>query len=238
MSLILDALRKSDHEHSERRAPDVARSQPTTEPSRVPRWVWPVVALLIINMAILIWVLAGSRGNPAAPTRTSPQQTRLTEAPPVVDEGPASVGTEVRSLLAETINDTRAARENPIIDAPIETGRTVRSLQSEATTDSTPKTEPPKASSNNGQGVALQQVSETTISAPLYDPVQAADDWQLDKLTLELHVYSEQPSARFGFINGQKVTEGSRLQAGPTVIEINRQGVVLEYRSSRFQLMP
>ena len=67
MSLILDALRKSDVERSRQQAPQVAANAAAGAPDRGRRWVPPVLALLLVNAALLGWLLL----KPPAPPRDS-----------------------------------------------------------------------------------------------------------------------------------------------------------------------
>lgn len=213
MSLILDALRKSDHQHSERRAPDIARAGESKPRQGSPRWVWPVTALLVFNAAVLTWVLFAREPAPVATqnTTTATAQPAPTLSEPLVRE--TAVRAEVRSLLAETIDDARADR-NAASESP-----------------------PPSTAS---QTALTQQSnrSEPSSAIPIYDPVKASNEWQLPVLQLELHVYTVDPASRFGFINSQKVVEGTSIKEGPRVLEITQQGIILQYRSQRFQLTP
>jgi len=50
-------------------------------------------------------------------------------------------------------------------------------------------------------------------------------------LTVEVHVF--EPGRRFVMINGRRYREGERLQEGPQIVEIVRNGVVMDYRGER-----
>jgi hypothetical protein len=58
----------------------------------------------------------------------------------------------------------------------------------------------------------------------------------LPELRLELHVYSNNPSERFAFVNGSRYREGDTTREGPQVEEITRDGVVMSLRGNRFLL--
>jgi len=49
-------------------------------------------------------------------------------------------------------------------------------------------------------------------------------------------VYATIPADRFVYINNRKYREGTRLQEGPTVERIRRDGVVLNSQGTRFLL--
>jgi general secretion pathway protein B len=58
----------------------------------------------------------------------------------------------------------------------------------------------------------------------------------LPELHLDVHVYSTKPSDRFVYINMRKYHEGAKLQEGPTLERIRRDGVVLNFQGLRFVL--
>ena len=69
------------------------------------------------------------------------------------------------------------------------------------------------------------------------DEVRLNGTLQLTDLHLDIHVYSDIPEERFVFINMAKLREQSQLEEGPAVVEITRDGVILEYQGTTF-LMP
>jgi general secretion pathway protein B len=88
----------------------------------------------------------------------------------------------------------------------------------------TPKAAPPSTPSSSGARIL-------TI-----DEVRVNGTVQLTDLHLDIHVYSDVPAERFAFINMTKLREGSQLEEGPTVTEITRDGVILEYQGTTFLL--
>jgi hypothetical protein len=58
----------------------------------------------------------------------------------------------------------------------------------------------------------------------------------LPELHLDVHVYATRATERFVYVNMRKYHEGARLQEGPTVERIRRDGVVLNYQGLRFVL--
>jgi general secretion pathway protein B len=57
----------------------------------------------------------------------------------------------------------------------------------------------------------------------------------LPALRMSMHVYNDDASRRFATIDGQRVVEGSRLGSA-TVVEIRRDGVVLDVNGQRVLL--
>lgn len=58
----------------------------------------------------------------------------------------------------------------------------------------------------------------------------------LPPLTLELHVYSPDPTQRAVFINGRRYLEGETTLEGADVVSISSEGAVMNYRGQRFLL--
>lgn len=100
MSFILDALKKSETERQRQDAPGIADVPEATESRSTPRWLWLLVALLAVNLAVLVGLmvrpdavtapppetLAREEPEPAEPVREAPAEA----APqPAADESPA-----------------------------------------------------------------------------------------------------------------------------------------------------
>jgi general secretion pathway protein B len=73
-------------------------------------------------------------------------------------------------------------------------------------------------------------------TAPSITEVPAQVTAGLPELSVDLHIYSDDPAKRAVFINGRRYQRGSVLAEGPTVEEITREGAVLSYRGQRFLL--
>jgi general secretion pathway protein B len=58
----------------------------------------------------------------------------------------------------------------------------------------------------------------------------------LPELVLNIHVYSQRPSDRFVLINGERYVEGESVGDGVDLVEIRREGAVVDFRSHRFLL--
>jgi hypothetical protein len=50
---------------------------------------------------------------------------------------------------------------------------------------------------------------------------------------VEVHVYERERGLRFVMVNGKRYKEGERLAEGPQLLEIVREGLVLEYRGEK-----
>ena len=68
------------------------------------------------------------------------------------------------------------------------------------------------------------------------DELRLSGALQIPELHLDILVYSEVPEERFAFINMVKQREQSTLDEGPVVSEITPEGVILDYRGTKFLL--
>lgn len=216
MSLILEALRKSEAERRRGNTPDVAMELPPA-PLRVrnatPTWAWPALAVAVV-VIVLAWWVAGRRDADvlAAPntptTATAPVETAPT-APAVVPRAP--VVSPVTSSSIET--PSAPASEAPPRDtvaAPV-TARTAAA--------STPVAAPARE-------IAPPQPS----NAPPPDPLPTTAS--MSGVKLSMHMWDASADKRFVILNGQRMGEGDR-NGDVQVIAIERDGVVVERDGQR-----
>jgi len=71
---------------------------------------------------------------------------------------------------------------------------------------------------------------------PTISEVSLSGSQALPELHLDVHVYATKPADRFVYINNRKYHEGTKLEEGPTVERIRRDGVVLNDQGIRFLL--
>jgi len=77
---------------------------------------------------------------------------------------------------------------------------------------------------------------ENLESLPSMSEINLTGAQALPELHLDVHVYATTTAERFVYINMRKYHEGAKLQEGPTVERIRRDGVVLNYDGLRFLL--
>ena len=53
------------------------------------------------------------------------------------------------------------------------------------------------------------------------------------QITIQVHVFEQIPAQRFVIVNGRRYREGETLAEGPALVEIVREGLVLDYRGER-----
>jgi len=231
VSLILDALRKSEHQRQRETGPALAVIPESGRAQRLPTWVLVLGALLLLNVLVLAGLLLTQRPDePAAPV-----------AMPVAAPQPGTAASTAPAAGPEI-----APRSTPL-ELPSKPPRNeVRPLTTEVG-------DPPQPSSTASDSAPAR---ETGLRAPAATPAPAAvnasanEDARLPRFTdlvvrgelnvphmhVDIHVFSGDPSERFVFINMRRYNEGQATQEGPSVERITRDGVVMDYQGQRFFL--
>jgi general secretion pathway protein B len=216
MSFILDALRKSELERQRQSGPSIAELPVARHDRRLPWALLAIGLLLAVNAGVLLYFLL--RDTPG----TIPAVDASSTAAPVA-AAPAPV--------------TPAPAPAPAIAAPAVDRPVVDALESEA--DAMPEASlPPPAPDPTLLPNASVTYSAGTVeeSPPPIEDLPAQSTAGLPELSLDLHIYADDPAKRAVFINGRRYQRGGVLVEGPTVEEINRDGAVLSYRGQRFLL--
>ncbi len=217
MSIILDALRKSEHERQRNSGPSLAEIPTAIGKGGHNRWMPLVVALLAINVLIMAGFLLWPDEAPtpglvanAAPEATSKEST------------PAD-----RQRVAAPVTPPAgdAAHAPP-------TNREVRPLSQEVAGSMT-------AAVGTASETPLAGVSGRAPATEIYPTLNellAAGMIALPGMHIDIHVFSNNPAERFVFLNMRKYREGETTREGPAIHSITPQGVVLNHRGTLFLL--
>ncbi len=217
MSFILDALRKSENERQEQASAEFTAIPSAAAPAGAPRWIWILGALLLVNIVVLGFAMlrGGDSAPPAAQAPAPPAEAVATPK-----SGAPSPAVAAESDFAAQVSSLNVARP--------------RSQANEATS-AVPERE--LTESIPGTPAARGPVpASSSLALPTLNEVRLNEGVNLPDLHLDIHVYSGAPSDRFVFINMHKHQEGSVLEAGPRVEEITPDGVILDFRGTRFVL--
>jgi general secretion pathway protein B len=204
MSLILEALRKSEAERRRGNTPDVAMELPPVPAARtrnMPAWVLPASVIAIVALlAGAWWSQHDSGGDTATPIAASPV------AEPAIDASAQLV------VVARPAPATAApATTPPAAAAP---------PASHATVD-----EPPPR--------PIRAMPPAPAPAPAYaGDVADIGATSLPPVKLSMHMWDAAPARRFVILDGQRLAEGER-HGELTVIAIERDGVVVERGGQR-----
>jgi general secretion pathway protein B len=234
MSFILDALKKSEMERQRQSVPGLMDTRLSPKRNRLPLWAVALGVLLGINLLGLTYVLlrkstpAAQAPRPADSARApaagaAPAETRpfspLDGAPEYAPEIPVAP-----AAAAAASGESHRAR----VDGAADTAGEHAAPRSDPLLTHTNTNTNPNADAEAGAAAeeVLPSISEVSLSG-----AQALPDLHLD-----VHVYATQPAERFVYINNRKYHEGAKLQEGPTIERIRRDGVVLNYQGVRFLL--
>jgi general secretion pathway protein B len=244
MSYILDALKKAEHQRDIGQVPGIGSEHPGSMTTRVSRWVYVLLFVLVINAGLLayaLWPESGSTSSPvsassaagsAVPTPLSPAVNPPMNSPRV--EKPAA--SSVISRQAPTVATPPPAMLRPLPPLPPPEPAKTAQVETAGVTDGDAD------SGVRGEGVVSRPVVAVAATRPNDNlPVWPQVSGQLfreinSSLRMDVHVYSEYPEERFILINLKKYNEGEQLQEGPVVDEITPSGVILSFRGQRFRV--
>jgi general secretion pathway protein B len=220
MSFILDALRKSEIERQRQSGPTVAEFPVAREDRRLPIALIAIGVLLALNVAVVLFFLLRRE-----PEREAAPPAQAAAAAPVSVSSPASVAPA--PPRAGAAGDAYAQEgADPYADVPAE-------LYGE------PATLPPDAPDPTllppSQAAAPPTVAFTP-SPTVEDAASVLASTGLPPLTVDLHIFTDDPAKRAVFINGRRYIQGAQIAEGPVVEQITRDGAVLSYRGRRFTL--
>ena len=229
MSFILDALRKSEIERQRQSGPSMAEFPVAREDRRLPVALIAIGALLAINVGVLLFFLLRDHGAPAAAATQVAVATpsSVTSAPPPGARAPATppAAAPLPPPGAPSPLEAEAVAGEDYADTPAEVYGAPATLPPDAPDPTLlPEAQTPHPGVIYGEAPATEDASSVTAATGL------------PELTVDLHIYSENPAKRSVFINGRRYVQGDHIAEGPVVEQITRDGAMLSYRGRRFLL--
>lgn len=209
MSLILEALRKSEAERRRGSTPDVAMELPPTALPRArgnPGWLLPATLLAMLTLAAAWWWLQRNANPP--PPRQELATAPVAEPPIALPPPPAVVPRPMPSPEASSARPAAATSQ-----APANVPEAIAMPTPSPMPIPVPQPMPAPAPADNS-GVA-------DIGATSLPPVK-----------LSMHIWDASPGKRFVILDGQRMGEGDR-NGEVTVVAIERDGVVVERKGQR-----
>ena len=231
MSFILDALKKSESDRQRQSGPALFEVKVAPPRTRLPLWAIAIALLLVVNLAIVAWMMLrhpaarADAANPVAPPANlqgnlaavpAVANAALPQPPPMAATSAAAPASSPGAALPSTANTAPSASPGAADDQNPE--------------DYAPAAEP--APSFGGGHVRR----DTADGVPLYQELSVAPGAHLPQLRLDLHVYAARPQDRFVMINMHKLREGEALPEGVRLESVTPEGAVLSYNGSRFLL--
>lgn len=278
MSLILEALKKSEAERQLGKAPGLTTPMPmrSRDERRSLRVVLTLALLLVATASVAIWWYQTRR---AAPASTSPSGVAVVERESAVEAarsgqidasaGDRQTGRGARADPASSVAEStevpaRNATAVPIYEAPVPIPAPVAappptspelprdpmfdSIEREARAMVASDARVPGASAPAGIEAPSNDASETRV-APVAGDAQTQleqvvrfDQLPLDvrnalpPLKLSMHVYVDESGSRFVLIDGRRYAQGEAISDGLHVVEIRREGALLDFNGRRFLL--
>jgi general secretion pathway protein B len=234
MSLILDALKKSEADRQRQSGPTLLEVRVPQPRRRYPAWVIAVGVLLAVNILLL---LAFVLHRPLAAPVTAPGAGVAAGAAAAVAPVAAPAPTTQGSLPANVAPMAAGATPPPTLlpaSASVDTGFPTAPLRAVPESDTL-------ADGQNSLGNPADDEPAVPAGSPgHYSSLPSFSDvgGDLPALRLDLHVYAQRAADRYALINMHRVHEGDVLPEGARVLAITREGVALDYRGQEFMLHP
>lgn len=226
MSLILDALRKSEAERRRGQSPDLFATPVVPGALPRPTWLryWPVPIIALLLLAALFMF----RQEPSAEPDVEDAGQRSNDAM-AAPSAPATDSPAQSSDAASDSHDSPAVRQPALAPTPpFAHGTPVRPVVASAPID-------PAAQRSAAIVVRTESTDSADETLPPISVLGSADRAALPALKLSMHVFADEPGKRFAIIDGQRVSEGATI--GPAVVvAIRRDGVVLDINGRRVLL--
>jgi general secretion pathway protein B len=212
MSYILDALRKAERERTRGVVPGLDAQQAEAPPLRSRR-AWPlwIGFALLVNAVVLGWLMWPQAESPSAPAASA--------MAPVIAKTPTAPVAPVPVAPAAPTPPTPVAEQSPEVAA-------------------VPEPAPPAAAEPAAIPEPEQSagIAEDSAAVPLWNELSPGQRAALPKVTVDVHVYADDPGQRFVLINMRRYMEGERLPEGPTLDTITEDGVILSHNGVRYRL--
>lgn len=217
MSLILDALKKSEAERQRGQVPNLLSPLPappshslTPAKSNLP-WLVAVIFLLAVLIFGYFYLRTGSpESNGAVSPQANPESRQ--EILPAVRESTSSAPPIPPEPVTLPIPPPSAPVTQPVEVAPVNSTPEIPAAQTTMETTTAP---------------------EARIASMAEMPADQRQ--QLPALKLSMHVFSSEAGKRFAIIDGQRINEGSVI--GSAVVEqILQDGVVLSVQGQSYLL--
>jgi len=278
MSLILEALRKSEQQRRLGESPTlVSESAWTTRrmqaaPTRRGRWLWLLLIVVLAGAAAAAWYFGRPSLAAIDPTLQPPATAAAPlplplSTPATVERAPSAAATATpapttAALIAEPIAAAAIAPQGSDAMLAATDGREPAAITAQepqatmainpqplfpppappAAAVAAPDTAPLAAGAAPGPANAPPSAIQTPTAAPApgdlpyFYELALATRQALPAMQVTMHVWNADPTRRFVILDGVRASEGEPAGDSMTVLEIRRDGVVLDFRGTRFVL--
>jgi general secretion pathway protein B len=231
MSIILDALRKSEAERLRDAEARQAGLPQARARARMPWWVWGVGLLLLANLLLLGWLLKGTGSTaPVAALPGTTPRAAVRDLDAVAAAGQESLG-ELAARGAPRRQPELPPAQYPVRAnelAAVDTAGTDAALAASAAA----AIEAEGTDAGTSPAPAPASPRPTVAAGGLDTAVPAG----LPSLEISLHYFDGAGGRSFVNINGRTARAGTLLPEGPVVEQITAEGAILNHRGQRFLL--
>lgn len=250
MSMLLEALRKSEQRQRARAVPGINTDIPvyaTERPGQGRARLWMGGALLVTLAAVAAWywwpqgdVMSTPPAEPAAaagPAVAAPEPESEPEAEPAAVSKPVvtpDVARVAENTPARAASQAGNARPRPQPVSPVaELPPSVNpdSADTVAETAVTAPSPAPEQAEMPARTAAVEPGAPEPIS---YWALPEAVRDQLPEMKISVLVFAGEPADRFVLMNGRRLTEGAQLQDGLSLEQVRRDGAVMRFKMYRF----
>lgn len=263
MSYILDALKNSDRARDRGKIPDL-QSQPfiiaEVHGRRSTPIIWAALSVMVIALAYIGLTSLTHPTDERGPTEvdTAPLEIKTTQAKTLsiqdisadklkiqlpVELNDPPLRTDDWLLPAESLSDAKGIRIQ-LDKSDADETQADRRVRLSAGTPSvkSPVKQTALAVATKKTPIFVSPApavtSEKTIDPyagiPHMRQLEARIQRQLPEMAFTVHIYSSSPESRLVKINGQRRKEGERIANSLKLVEITREGVILQFKSHRF----
>lgn len=223
MSYILEALKKAELKQEQEEPSKVPTflAGHVREPVSRSRWPYVLIIALLLNAALVTWLLIpGKSRSPAVVAPTVQQHTVATRPAKAINKENTAKAA-VSDASREVLNVPVASGPAPLVivekpKSPSATPTPTRPIES-------PSTSSPERPRPTGKVLSLNEVPPTIRNS-------------LPEFRISGHAYTPEPSTRVARINEKILQEGQDLSPGLRLEEIIRGGVIMTYEGYRFRI--
>ncbi len=261
MSLLLDALKKSEEQRRLGAQPDIHReAAPTPQSDAATARLWLPLALVVVAVLAISWLGWRQFRAPEPATAVAEVADATLPAPAMAERPDSAAGdaatpgarTPIESFTAPEPQTAAADTPAPADPAAMQARQQARQSFSEYKEPETPPasaaaTSPapdvPASSAPAPKPAPKPAAAASPAAQPTepYEP-EPMSYWALPQgvrdtlpaFRVSVLVYADDPADRFVLVNGVRLREKQELQTGVVLDEIRRDGAVFRARNYRF----
>ena len=220
--------------------PDLEAVHEAPEITRQNRWVWPLAAVLAMNILIIAFILGRNSSD-------APDERIATGSGSGVERIEKVAVLEQRQVAETGLVPPESVRDRQGMDSEMRVNATVHNtgaMTVPVTTTELPDDDMVSAYTGQPHIVETAETNVYTNTVPdatgsdIPDLEDMQDEFRMgfQEPRFDVHVYANDPQRRFVLINLQKYRQGELLDNGATLEKIEPDGVVLVYRGERFRV--